>query len=105
MHTGGEATLEDVINFYDRGGNANEFLDTKMRDFGAEMAISRGHAAGAGVARFGPARKPVVPLKLNLTPEEKADLVLFVRGIQGAPVDPTVADPARFPAVPGRPSR
>ncbi len=27
MHNGSERTLEEVVEFYDRGGNANEFLD------------------------------------------------------------------------------
>jgi len=31
MHDGSLATLEDVIEFYDRGGNANPFLDEELR--------------------------------------------------------------------------
>jgi cytochrome c peroxidase len=31
MHDGSEATLRDVIEFYDRGGNANPYLDGGMR--------------------------------------------------------------------------
>jgi cytochrome c peroxidase len=31
MHDGSEATLEDVIEFYDRGGNDNSYLDGGMR--------------------------------------------------------------------------
>ena len=31
MHDGSEATLLDVIEFYDRGGNPNPFLDGGMR--------------------------------------------------------------------------
>ncbi|MEN8184058.1 MAG: cytochrome c peroxidase [Myxococcota bacterium] len=34
MHDGSEATLEDVIAFYDRGGNNNAYLDGGMRPLG-----------------------------------------------------------------------
>jgi len=31
MHDGSMATLRDVIEFFDRGGNANPWLDQRMR--------------------------------------------------------------------------
>jgi len=31
MHDGTVATLDDVVGFYDRGGNANPFLDPELR--------------------------------------------------------------------------
>ena len=31
MHDGSVATLNDVVHFYDRGGNANPFLDPELR--------------------------------------------------------------------------
>jgi cytochrome c peroxidase len=34
MHDGSEATLLDVIKFYDRGGNPNPWLDGGMRTLG-----------------------------------------------------------------------
>lgn len=34
MHDGSEATLEDVIAYYDRGGNDNPYLDGGMRSLG-----------------------------------------------------------------------
>jgi cytochrome c peroxidase len=34
MHDGSEATLEDTIEFYDRGGNNNPYLDGGMRPLG-----------------------------------------------------------------------
>jgi cytochrome c peroxidase len=34
MHDGSEATLRDVIEFYDRGGNDNPYLDGGMRPLG-----------------------------------------------------------------------
>jgi cytochrome c peroxidase len=100
LHDGSEKTLEDTINFYDRGGNANEYLDTKMRDFEAEKNYllaqeARKEYKGPEVKLFN--GKPVVPLKLNLTEQEKKDLVLFLRALQGDTADPIVADKDRFP--------
>jgi cytochrome c peroxidase len=96
MHDGSEKTLEEVIELYDRGGNANEFLDTKMRDFDAEKAylvnrLKQQPYKGPQAFTFGPDSRPVVPLRLNLTPQEKRDLVLFLRALQGDDVDPVVA--------------
>ena len=34
MHDGSEKTLRDVIEFYDRGGNNNPYLDGGMRPLG-----------------------------------------------------------------------
>jgi cytochrome c peroxidase len=102
MHDGNEKTLEEVIDFYDRGGNVNEFLSPKMRDLDAEAAYLKARAAGQpvdpNVKTFGPAKKPIIPFKLNLTSEEKADLVLFLRALEGDPIDPMVADPNRYPS-------
>lgn len=102
MHNGSERSLEDVIDFYDRGGEANEFLDTKMRDYDAEKAfevsrLNKTTYKGPEVKLFGKDEKPVVPLKLNLTADEKRDLVLFLRALQGDPADPIVADRSRLP--------
>ncbi len=52
MHDGSIATLEDVIESYDRGGNVNPYLDDQLRP-------------------------------LNLTEEEKAALVAFLRSLSG----------------------
>lgn len=103
MHSGEEKTLEAVVDFYDRGGNANEFLDAKMRDTAAEDAYLKAKAAGREPTGPKPAvftrgGRPIIPFKLNLTPDEKADLVLFLKALQGDPVDPIVADPDRFPS-------
>jgi cytochrome c peroxidase len=98
LHDGSEKTLEDVVEFYDRGGNANEHLSPKMRDIAAEQAYERSRRdktpyRGPEVKLFGEAQRPIVPLKLNLTRQEKADLVLFLRALEGDPVEPIVADP------------
>jgi cytochrome c peroxidase len=102
MHNGSERTLEEVVDFYDRGGNANEFLDGKMRDEDAEKAYlmsQQNHTPykGPEVKVFGKDQKPIVPLKLNLTPQEKRELILFLRALQGDPADPIVADRRKLP--------
>jgi cytochrome c peroxidase len=100
MHDGSEDTLAKVVDFYDKGGNANEYLDNKMRDYEAEKEylLSAGNHTrykGPPVALLGKSKTPVVPLKLNLTKEEKQDLVLFLRALQGDPADSIVADPEK----------
>jgi cytochrome c peroxidase len=104
MHDGSEKTLEAVVDFYDRGGNANEFLDPKMRDTDAELAYIKAQATGKPYEGPKPALLnrsglPIIPFQLKLTPQEKADLVLFMKSLQSDPVDPTVADPTWFPAA------
>jgi cytochrome c peroxidase len=101
MHDGSEPTLLKVVEFYDKGGVANEFLDPKMRDYEAEKAYllsAANHTPynGPAVQLFGKSKTPVVPLKLNLSEEEKEDLVVFLRALQGAAPDPMVADPRKF---------
>jgi cytochrome c peroxidase len=100
MHDGSEQTLEAVVDFYDRGGNANPFLDNKMRDLEAEEAYVKAKAegkpwAGEPVKVFTSLGRPIIPRKLNLTPQEKRELILFLRANQSDPVDPIVADPKR----------
>lgn len=97
LHDGSEGTLEKVIDFYDRGGNANEFLSPKLRDLEAEKAYELSRLQGTpyqgpAVKLFGPEQKPIVPLALKLTEQEKKDLVLFLRALQGDEVDPVVAE-------------
>ena len=58
MHTGGLATLEDVVRFYNWGGGTSGFAGTKS-----------------------PAMVPLL-----LTPEEEADLVEFLKALTGEPV-------------------
>jgi cytochrome c peroxidase len=103
MHDGSEKTLKEVVAFYNRGGNVNEFLDIKLRDLDAEKAylLSRKNNVpynGPPVKLFGPDRKPIVPLKLNLTEADESDIVLFMLALQGDDVDPIVADPNHWPA-------
>lgn len=61
MHDGSQKTLEEVIEFYDKGGEKNPHLD------------------------------PLVT-KLNLSPQDKSDLVAFMKALDGNPT-PTMAEP------------
>jgi len=101
MHSGEDKTLEAVVDLYDRGGNVNPYLSEKMRDTAAEAAYVKARAEGKpvdpAVKVYGPAKKPIIPLKLNLTAQEKADLVLFLKALNGDPLDPLIADPKKFP--------
>jgi cytochrome c peroxidase len=72
-----------------------------MRDTAAEAAYVKARAEGKpvdpAVKTYGPTKKPIIPLKLNLTPAEKADLVLYLKSLNGPPLDPLVSDPSAFP--------
>jgi len=63
MHDGAFKTLEEVVDFYDKGGNANPQLDRLMKPLG-------------------------------LAPEEKTDLIAFLKALTGEPI------PFEFPALP-----
>jgi len=65
MHDGSEKTLEEVVDFYDKGGQANKNLDFRI-------------------------------VKLNLTAQEKADLVAFMKTLDSEPY-PLVETPKDFP--------
>ena len=104
MHDGSDKTLEEVVDFYDKGGVANRYLDVRMRDTDAENEYLTKTQSGQkvkidGLQVFGPDNTPIVPLKLNLTDQEKKDLVLFMRALEGDEVDPIVADPQTMPPL------
>ena len=63
MHDGAFKTLEEVIDFFDKGGNANPQLSPLMKPLG-------------------------------LAPQEKADLVAFLKALTGEPI------PFEFPKLP-----
>ena len=65
MHDGSQKTLEEVIEFYDKGGEPNKWLDFRV-------------------------------VKLNLTAEEKADLIAFMKALESEPY-PMVEEPKEFP--------
>ncbi|MCS7044870.1 MAG: cytochrome C peroxidase [Gemmataceae bacterium] len=104
MHDGSEKTLEEVVEFYDRGGNAHEFLSPKMRDLEAEQRYRLSKAGGQPyqgpeVKLFGKSQTPIVPFRLGLSAAEKAALVLFLRALEGE-VEPLVGDPKLRPPMP-----
>jgi len=65
MHDGSQKTLEEVVEFYDKGGEANKNLDFRV-------------------------------VKLNLSAQEKADLVAFLKALDSEPY-PIVEEPKEFP--------
>jgi len=98
MHDGSEDTLEAVVDFYDRGGNANEFLDAKMRDVEAERQymVARANGTeyvGPKVFLCGPNQKPIAPFELKLTADEKKNLILFLRSLEGDEIPAIISDP------------
>jgi cytochrome c peroxidase len=106
LHNGSEKTLADVIEFYDRGGNINPFLDTKMRDLDAEKAyltLSKEKFQELYGKKYPEVKifngRPIIPLKLELTAAEKKDLENFLRALNGDAIPPIVADPQLFPGA------
>jgi cytochrome c peroxidase len=71
MHDGSLATLEDVVAHYDKGGNANPYLDPEIK-------------------------------KLNLTAQEKADVVAFMKALTGESRTLEELAPALPPGADGR---
>lgn len=101
MHNGGEKTIEEMIEFYNRGGNVNPYLDVKMRDENAERAWYQAKAEGKEPKLPEGAKvydgKVIIPLKLNLSKDEVGDLAVFLRALQGDDPAPLVANPKTMP--------
>ncbi len=102
MHDGSEASLEEVIEFYNQGGIANPFLDPLMRNLAVKPSsdnfkVSQGSSQQTGGKLRGNGETATVARRLRLTGEEKENLILFLRALQGDPVDPIIADPNRLP--------
>jgi len=80
MHDGSMASLYEVIEFYNKGGIANPFLDTEMRRLKLTMEqvldlYDKKTTTGT------PPKQSVV--KLDLTEQDKADLVAFLKALNG----------------------
>ena len=82
MHDGSLKTLEEVVDYYDKGGNVNPSLDVRMRDYASEKASGN--------------PKAVKPLALGLTPFEKKDLVNFMKALNGEVADAIIVDRSKF---------
>ena len=95
MHNGAFATLEDTVEFYDKGGIANPFLDVEMRrpDRTLEQMLEFYEKKEKATSPASPESKL---LRLNLTQQEKADLVSFLRALNGQGWQHITA-PASFP--------
>ncbi len=74
MHDGRFATLEQVVEFYNSGVVNNPNLSPPLR------------------TPTGPGQPPGGPLRLNLTPDQKAALVAFLKTL----TDPTLATDAKY---------
>lgn len=84
MHNGAFATLEEVVEFYNNGGIANPFLDVEMRrpERTLEQILDfyeKGKQAEAGKKRGW----QIELTRLNLTGQERADLVAFLKTLSG----------------------
>jgi len=82
MHDGSVATLEEVIDIYSEGGRK----------------IASGPHAGDG--RASPLKSGLI-VKIDLTPQEKADLLAFLNTLtdQRLPTSPRFSDPWRTPTA------
>jgi len=92
MHDGSMATLDEVIEFYDKGGVANPFLDGEMRRLKLTMEQ---------ILELYEKKKSVAPLKqsvirLNLSKRDKADLVAFLKSLSGEGWQ-NIKPPEQFP--------
>lgn len=81
MHNGAFTTLEETVAFYNRGGIANPFLDVEMR---------RPNRTIEQMLEYYEKKESQIELvpetelvKLNLTKQEQADLVTFLRTLSG----------------------
>ena len=81
MHNGAFATLEETVAFYNMGGIANPFLDVEMR----RPKLTLEQTLEYYQKRNDPAKpSPDAELvKLNLTEQEQADLVAFLKTLSG----------------------
>ena len=81
MHNGAFATLEETVAFYNMGGIANPFLDVEMRrpKLTLEQTLEY-YEKGNDPGKPAPETELV---KLELTNQEQADLVAFLKTLSG----------------------
>ncbi|MFQ5430996.1 MAG: cytochrome-c peroxidase [Nitrospinota bacterium] len=92
MHDGSMESLEEVVEFYDQGGFGNPFLDVEMRRSGKSLM----EMLDAPVTKEGEKKDSIEGTKLNLTTQEKADLITFLNTLDGKGWQNAVA-PVSFP--------
>ncbi len=94
MHNGTVATLEQIVDFYNRGGIANPFLDVEMvRPNRTMEQVLEYYEKGKTQEVSSPDAELV---KLDLSNKEQADLVAFLRTLSGKGWQ-HIAPPASFP--------
>jgi len=80
MHDGSIASLEEVIEFYDKGGISNPFLDVEMRRL--KLTLEQVLDLYDNKTPAGTAPEKSV-IKLDLTDQDKADLLAFLKVLNG----------------------
>ena len=80
MHDGSLATLEDVIEFYDRGGNPNPYLDSELHQLRLTPEEKQALPRLSGVLRMNPMRNGVQRARSTLHSSRKWSGESTVRG-------------------------
>jgi cytochrome c peroxidase len=95
MHNGAFATLEETVDFYNKGGIPNPFLDTELRrpDLTLEQVLEY-YEKGKEERKGSPPR--IKLMRLNLSKQEREDLVVFLKALSGQGWQNT-EPPASFP--------
>jgi cytochrome c peroxidase len=80
MHDGSMASLKEVIEFYDKGGIANPFLDSEMR----RLKLTMEQVLDLYDKKTATGTLPNQSvIKLNLTEQDKTDLAAFLKALNG----------------------
>jgi len=80
MHDGSLKTLEEVVEFYDKGGIPNPFLDVEMKRSGRTlMEVLESYEK----KKEDKGEPPADSTRLNLTEQEEKDLVEFLKALSG----------------------
>jgi cytochrome c peroxidase len=84
MHHGAFATLEETVEFYNRGGIANPFLDIEMRRSNRtlEQILDFYEKEKQPQVKKSRGRQSEL-VRLNLTKQEQADIVAFLKALSG----------------------
>jgi cytochrome c peroxidase len=98
MHNGTFTSLEEVVSFYNKGGVANPFLDVEMRRPKRTLEEILRYYEEEKESKEGKKRSGQIELaRLNLTKQEQADLVAFLKALSGEGWQ-HVRPPESFPA-------
>lgn len=84
MHNGTFTTLEETVEFYNRGGIANPFLDVEMQRSNRTLEQILDFYEKEKQPEAGKKRDQRIELtRLNLSKQEQADLVAFLKALSG----------------------